>query len=89
MSSHESLQRTIRLLRRVTDDQYEEAIRGVVRPDGFGILSDRLIPGLSTGQVYRERLVTILHNMYELRPEMFARNENELVQLNLTLERTA
>lgn len=74
-------------LNRATDDRYEQAVGAVVRPDGYGILSDRLVPGLSTGRVGRRQLAEIVKNVSTLRPEFVEQNADEIINLIKKLEK--
>lgn len=64
-----------------SDLSYARAMASTVKSDGFGLLSDRFLPGLSTGQVPRERLVRIIKATVETNDEFVRMHSDDLKAL--------
>lgn len=71
-----------------TEQDYERVISEVAQPEGYGLLSDRLMPGLSLGRVPKQDLVKLLQLASTLKPEFVAQCKDELVNLNRKLQGT-
>lgn len=86
MQGDRLVMQTIGLLLASTEQDYERAIGEVAQPEGFGVLSDRLMPGLSLGRVPKETLAKLLQLVATLKPEFIAQCREELVSLSKKLK---